>query len=188
MTFSRSRLVILSAILIIASILSSSIYLAFLSAQTAPRRAITLSWPFEFSINIDTSSFQRGVYGDNVSITLTLRNISNKTTEVAWYSYFLTRNDILPFNVRITYENDSYVFEVAKVFGQLGASLSKTLEPDAQLVATFVWHQWWDTPERPLVQKGTYYAKGLTRNMEVTMDGLKQTMQLQTPAMSFTIE
>ena len=184
MTFSRSRLFILSVILIIASIISSSVYLASLSARTAPRRAITISWPFEFSLNIAEDSFQQGEY---IPINLTLRNISNKTTTVVWSSYFLSKDKFLPFDVLLTDSNDTYIYQVSKLHGRLASFESRTLEPDAQLVATFVWYQWADRrPQRPLAQKGTYFVKGLSRNMEVTMEGTKQIMQLQTPAISFT--
>lgn len=185
MTFSRSRVVILSVTLIIASITSFSVYLASLSARTTPRKSITISWPFEFSLNIAENSFQQGEY---IPINLTLRNISNKTTTVVWSSYFLSEGKFLPFDVLLTDSNDTYVYQVGKVQGHLASFASRTLEPDAQLVATFVWHQWADRrPQRPLAQKGTYFVKGLSRSMEVTMDGVKQTMQLQTPAISFKI-
>ena len=116
-------------------------------------------------------------------------NISNRTITVTWSDFFLSESKFLPFDVLVTDSNDTYIYQVSKVQGHLASFESRTLEPDAQLVATFVWHQWADRrPQRPLAQKGTYYVKGLTRNMEVSMEGVKQTMQLQTPAMSFTIE
>lgn len=185
-TFSRSRLLILSVTLIFASIISSSVYLASLSARTAPRRAITISWPFEFSLNLAEDSFQQG---GEIPINLTLMNISNRTITVTWSDFFLIEDNFLPFDVLVTDSNDTYIYQVSKLHGSHPSFESGTLEPDAQLVATFVWHQWADRrPERPLAQKGTYFVKGLSRSMEVTMDGAEQIMQLQTPAISFTIK
>ena len=36
-------------------------------------------------------------------------------------------------------------------------------------------------------EKGTYLVKGLTRNMEVAVDGERQIVELETPTLSFTI-
>jgi len=116
-------------------------------------------------------------------------NISNRTITVTWSDFFLIEDNFLPFDVLVTDSNDTYIYQVSKLHGCHPSFESRTLEPDAQLVATFVWHQWADRrPERPLVQKGTYFVKGLSRSMEVTMDGAKQVMQLQTPDISFTIK
>ena len=130
--------------------------------------------------------FQQGVY-DNVSITLTLRNISNKTIEVAWSSYYSIGRNLMLFDVLITDSSDIYVYQLTHLHYQIGSRVSRTLEPDAQLVCLLVWQQWTDKPGYPFAEKGTYYMKGLTRNIEVTMDGAKQTIELQTPKISFTI-
>ncbi len=177
------RSVLLVSVLLVTSI---AVSLYFGSFKPKATRATTISWPFEFSLNIAKDSFQQGEY---IPINLTLRNISNKTTTVVWSSYFFIEGNFLPFDVLFTDSNDTYVYQVSKVHGHLASFVSRTLEPDAQLVATFVWHQWADRrPQRPLAQKGTYFVKGFSRNMEVTTDGAKQIMQLQTPAINFTIK
>jgi len=177
------RLILLVSLLLVTSI---AVSLYFGSFKPRATRAITISWPFEFSLNIAKDSFQQGEY---IPINLTLRNISNKTTTVVWSSYFLIEDKFLPFDVLVTDSNDTYIYQVSKLHGHLASFESRALEPGAQLVATFVWHQWADRrPQRPLVQKGTYFVKELSRSMEVTMDGAKQVMQLQTPAISFTIK
>lgn len=186
MTLSRNQLLILSVMLVTALALSFSIYLTFLSAQTAPRKAITRSWPFEFCISTAKDSYQQGEY---IATDLTFRNISNRTIVITWSSFFKSEGKFLPFDVLFIDSNDTYIYQVSEVQARVGAMRSITLEPDAELVATFVWRQHWDKLETLApAQKGTCYVKGLTRNMRVTIEGATQTIELETPTLSFTIK
>jgi hypothetical protein len=148
-----------------------------------------LSYPFEFSIQLNKDryqQFQQDVY-DNVSITLTLRNIGNKTISVAWDSYYSIGRKIMLFDVLITDSNDAYVYQLSHVHYQTGSYVSKTLEPDAELVCLLAWQQWTDDPSHPFAEKGEYFVKGLTRNMYIVMDDMEQSICLETPTIFFSI-
>ena len=185
---SKGRLVALSVVLIAVVLIASSYaYLVSLPPHEGPQTYV-VSYPFEFSIQLTKDSFQLGEY---IPINLTLRNISNKTLVITWSSFFKSQGKILPFDVLFTDLNDTYIYQVSEVQAQAGSIWSSTLEPDTELVATFVWRQHWDKSDSavplPPVQEGTYFVKGLSRSMVVAVEGAKQTIKLQTPSIAFSI-
>lgn len=187
--YPKGRLVVLSLVMIVIVLIASSYaYLVSLPPHEGPTATI-LSYPFEFSIQLNKDryqQFQQDVY-DNVSITLTLRNIGNKTISVAWDSYYSIGRKLMFFDVLITDSNGMYLYQLSRVHFQIASRVSRTLEPGAQLVCLLVWQQWTDDPSHPFAEKGEYLVKGLTRNMYAVMDDMKQSIRLETPTIFFSI-
>ena len=189
LTFSRSRLFILSITLIFASIISSSVYLASLSARTAPRRSITISWPLEFSLNIAKDSFQQG---ENTTLSVSARNISNKTITLEWGSYGRGWHEKIYFDFYIIDANGTAVYQWFYEHGRKLSTCDKTLNAGEQLTNSFSWQQLYnpsqDTFSRVPVPKGTYSVFGHTRIMGLTIDNQTRGIELETPRLTFTIQ
>lgn len=188
-TLSRSQLIVLLHIIpIFALTLSSSIYLASMSARTAPTTAIVRSWPFEFSISIDKGSYEQSPYNE-VLINLTLRNISNNTVWAHWSSYTLG-ND--PFDILISDSNGTNIYQLTKYIYRYGSTFEITLRPNDQHDCFYAWKQYWiiGANSPVLVQKGTCYIRANTYGPErMKIDGVEQQItQLETPTLSFTIK
>lgn len=187
-TLSRIQLIVLLHVIpVFALTLSSSIYLASTSARTASTRAIVRSWPLEFSISIDRTSYEQSPYYE-VLINLTLRNISNCTVWAFWGSYTSPNN---PFDILIIDSNDTTIYQLTKYLFRYGSTFEITLKPNDRHDCFHWWKQYWiiGADSRVLVQKGTYHIKANTCGAHVKVDGVEQkSSQLETPQLGFTIK
>lgn len=188
-TLSRSQLIVLLHIIPVVSLtFGSSIYLASMSARTAPTRAIVRSWPFEFSISIDKTSYEQSPYNE-VLINLTLRNISNSAVWAFWSSYTLGKN---PFDILIIDSNGTTIYQLTRYLFRYGSTFEITLKPNDRHDCFHTWKQYWiiGANSPVLVQKGTHYIKASTYGPQlVKIDGVEQQItQLETPPLSFTIK
>jgi len=80
----KHRAALISAALILVLAVSTYAYLRSLPPAAGPRVSL-VSPPLEFSMELDKAEFQQG---ENVTVRLYLKNVSNETIEVGWGSYF----------------------------------------------------------------------------------------------------
>jgi len=186
-TLSRIQLIVLLHVIPVLTLtLSSSIYLASTSARTASTRAIVRSWPLEFSISIDRTSYEQSPYYE-VLINLTLRNISNSTVWAYWSTYAFAN---CPFDILIIDSNGTTTYRLTKYVFRYGSSFEITLRPNDRHDCFHWWKQYWIIGANShVVQKGTYYIKANTCGAHVKIDGVEQQItQLETPPLGFIIK
>ncbi len=148
----------LVAVVAMALIASVYAYYALLPPQKGQLALIT-SPPIEFSMELNKADFASD---ENVTVRLSLKNISNKTITVGMHAWQFHCNSVL----------------------------TETVDPSEELVSFYTWHQEWDWSGTYIypVQKGTYHIVGHTRLMHLTVDGQRSTIALETPSITITIK
>lgn len=182
--FIRSRRVILmvTAVLVIV-LVSSSIYAYYRSMppRTGPRVSL-VSPPLEFSLQLEKTTF---VSGENISVSISLRNISNQTITAIWSQYSVASwtipgqltSSIFPDHPgRVVLDfilSDENGTSICRLFARENtATVSRILAPQEIVTQTFLWNQrvpniWFDSPAYVFVPSGVYYIKGTTIPMSV---------------------
>lgn len=183
---SHPRKVVLLAAAIAAILATSAYaYMTSLPPHEGPLVSIT-SPPLEFSMRMNKTEF---VQGENVTIRLSLKNISNKTITLTWPDCYAAGGKYIPvFDFRITDVNGTLVYQFAQSgSSSLAMELTETLNPGDQMGFTFVWYQRTGYPESAQVSKGTYCVRGSTGPMGLTVDGQASGITLETPTIAFAI-
>ena len=173
-------------------LLVSGIYAVYYWSPRPQRgpRAATVSPPLEFAIEIDKTEYQRS---ENVSVLLTLTNISNETISVSWASHYIglrkPTNGSLSYS--ILYTNGTAAFNWSERLARAQEYLEVTLKAGDSIVAVFIWEQYVRTQEGPLpymkAPNATYGVRGYTDEMGLTMYGETSSVALETPTINFAI-
>jgi len=172
---SRRVILIVTAVLVII-LVSSSIYAYYwsLPPHTGPRVSL-VSPPLEFSLQLEKTTFARG---ENISISISLRNISNRTVTMSWLGYGATDagslrdgyvvSSVFPAGTPKRLVLDFLVSdENGTVIGELinrveSSVVSLTLAAGETATQTFLWYTSID-----LIPSGLYYLKATTSSMYV---------------------
>lgn len=181
------RVLLLGSILIVALVVATFAYLTSLPPMIGPRASI-VSDPLEFSVAMDKTDFQQG---ENTTLRVSMRNISNKTITLEWGSYGRGWNEKIYFDFYIIDANGTAVYQWFYEHGRLLSTTDKTLNAGEQLTNSFSWHQLYNPSQdlfsRVSVPKGTYSVFGHTRKMGLTIDNQTRWIELETPSLTFTI-
>jgi len=197
--FKHSRKMILIVTILVIILVSSSIYAYYWSLPPHVGPRVTLvSPPLEFSLQLEKTTF---VTGENISVSISLRNISNQTVTLRWSEYgtgdsgpegyFASsvfpadspKRAVLDFSVLD--ENNTLIYGLIGRRNQ--AVVSRMLTAGEVVTQTFVWNQLVvDFQEYTYVPipSGLYYMKASTLPMMV--DGWEFFQQPETS--SITIE
>lgn len=183
---SRSRRAVLLVVVLAAvSILGAYAYEASLPSHEGPRASI-VSPPVEFSVEMNKPDF---ALGENVTVSLSVKNTSNSTIQLNWGSYSGSDGRPMHFDFCITDINDTVIYQFGRWHMWLAVKVSKVLKPGEQLTSVFIWWQRGGSEpssEVP-VPKGTYFLRGLTRRVRLAVDGQTTEIELETPTITFTV-
>ena len=173
-------------ILAVVSGVAAYAYLQLLKPQAGPRATIT-SPPIEFSMEMDKTEFTQG---ENVTIRLSLKNIGNETIGLRWADFYPYMDEVMYFDFIIADENNTQVYQWTREHGSLQAVLIRTLNHSEQLISIYPWYQrygYLDGGEAQ-VPKGTYYVKGLTRKVGLTVGDQTSVITLETPTITIIVK
>jgi len=171
---------------IVVAIVATSAFAFWLSPphKSGPK-ASTVSQPLEFTIELDKTEFQQG---EDVTVRLSLRNISNETITVAWPNYHIYEGMVMYFNFNVLDENGTVVYAWKMNYGYAQAFITRPLEPNEEITNAYPWHQLTDLAlGSGQVPEGSYSVRGLSRLFELTVGNQKTKMTLETPTIAFTI-
>ena len=174
----------LVSVLLVSSI-AVSVY--FGSLKPKATRATGISDLLAFSIELNKTEFVRG---ENVTVSLSLTNKSNKTITVLWGSYYVEWGQRIYFDYYIIDANGAHIYQYSYHSWRLAATTERVLKPSDQVVNFYHWYQIYvdSSGHDAIVPKGTYSVVGCTRWMILTVDGQATGVNLGTPAISFTVE
>jgi len=175
------RTVLLVAILVV--ILVSSIYAYYwsVSPKEGPRVSV-LSPPLELWLQLDKTTY---VQGENISVSVGVKNTSNETITVTWTSYSLYDGKRALLDFIVSDDNGTDVFQLCGLL--LGSTVSRTLSPEEELTFSFEWNMKMNknVATYDVLPKGSYCGKTSTRYMKLN-DSSHLTLETQT--ISFKIE
>jgi hypothetical protein len=135
---------------------------------------------------MDKTDFQQG---ENTTLRVSMRNISNKTITLMWGSFSVEWGQTIVLDFYVVDANGTVVYQWFHEHGALMSSKTKILNPSEQWTNFFYWHQKYNYPQDGvLVPKGTYSVFGYTRKMGLTIDNQTRLIQLETPSLTFTIQ
>jgi hypothetical protein len=183
--FSHPKIVLLlGSILVVALVVVTFAYLTSLPPRIGPRASI-LSDPIEFSIELNKTDFQQG---ENVTVTFSLINTSNKTITITWSSYYYAFAQRLYFDFYIIDTNGTRIYQWSHGAGAFLAGTSMVVNPGEQVTNFYKWPQVYSgrTGYDAIVPKGTYSVVGLTRGMIIYVDSQESGIMLETPSITFT--
>jgi len=191
------KVVFLIAVIVVA--LAATVYAYFLSLpQAGPRVSIT-SPPLEFSLELNKAEYQ---YGENITIVLCLRNISNQTITVGkssmWiidpsYGVLTTEADganfpegeqhylsrLFHFGFSITHQNGTVIFK--EYIGPAQMTYDFTIEHGGYIKQTFIW-------VNPLPTVSYHIPRGIFQIRGIFKAGIVGvgSITLETPTITFT--
>ena len=162
----RRKAVMLVSVLIAASVLSVYAYLSSLTPQGGPR-ATVVSPPLEFWMELDKTDY---AYGENMTITFYLKNISNETITVTkssiwsfdpmWTDMLYTEaegvsslnggyvNDVFHFRFSVAFANGTEIFKWST--GILAEAYYLVFEPGGYVKQRFIYLLYYETsPTEP---------------------------------------
>jgi hypothetical protein len=177
------RILVITLLVIVVLCAGTYAYWTFLPPQQGPRAA-TLSSPLELSIQLDKCEYQQG---ENVTITISLKNVGNETITVSWPSYSCSDGVDMYFDFIVMDGNGTKVSQWYYGRGLLASVLTRTLDPGQQLTNVYTWMQDTGWPDFAQVPKGTYSVKGLSRGFDLTVGTQLTSMELETPTITFII-
>ena len=178
------RVAVLFLIIFMIVVTSVYAYIALLSPHAGPRVSV-VSPPLEFSIGLEKTEFQQA---EPINMTVSLKNVGNETIQLMWTSYYLYYDQRMYFDFVIVDENDTLVYQWTGEHLSLPALLTRTLNPGEQLVSVYPWYQLYGYEDgEGQVSKGTYYVRGLTRSVHLTVNGQTSTILLETPSITIII-
>ena len=158
-------------------------YLSFLPPPAGPRASI-LSYPLEFSVELDKAEY---LVGENATIRLCLKNIGNQTITLTFpsmwteYDYDKRRSYSMHFDFTITDANGAEVYQWSKGRLAIPATYDVTLNPEEEINNTILWYY----PKYVSVPAGIYSLRGMLYRIEVA--GIWP-ITLETPQITFTIK
>jgi len=177
---SRFRKVIfLVVVLLVALTVGVYAYMISLSPHAGPRVSV-VSPPLEFSIGLEKTEFQQA---EPINMTVSLKNVGNEMIQLMWTSYYLYYDQRMYFDFVIVDENDTLVYQWTGEHLAFAAVLTETLNPGEQLVSVYPWYQLYGYEGG----EGTYYVKGLTRSVHLTVNDQTSTILLETPSITIII-
>lgn len=180
------RTLLLVSVLIVALVVATFAYLTSLPPRIGPRASI-VSGAIEFSIEMDKTDFQQD---ENITVTLSLTNTSNKTITLSWGSYYGGWGQRIYFDFHIIDANGTRIYEWSREHGALMAYTSMVVNPGERVTNFYYWYQVYSgrIGYDAIVPKGTYSVVGLTRWMILTVDSQTSQVNLATPSVTFTIK
>ena len=199
-----SRRNILTAAVLAVVLVLSGVYVLLSLPPHMGSRASAVFGPLEFSLQLEKRFFVRG---ENISVSISLKNISNQTITMGWAEY----------GIRIPADWDGYFMSsifsesgptrwravlnfVASdengtwIYGFIGrrelSEVSRALAPDETVTQTFLWNQkvdnrWSESPVVVLIPFGTYYIKALS--LPTRVEEWPFFEQPETPSMTIRI-
>jgi len=175
---------VFSVVLVLAVVSGVAVYayLGLLTPQAG--RATITSPPIEFSMELDKAEY---LLGENVTIKLSLKNISNRTITLYWSKFYAHYDMVMYFDFYVMHSNTTLVYQWTEDHIALPAVLEETLNPGEQLISIYVWHQTTAYPDRAQVPAGTYFVRGFTRRVGLTVEGQTSVITLETPSIAFIV-
>lgn len=128
----------LSLIAVAVLALASGVYAYWINSvpsAPSPATSTATSYPLELRIELNKTEFQ---LEEMVTISASLRNISNKTIILHYPSWLPYTND---FTFNITDESGREIYTWTKNFAHLYVTREYTLEPGAEKRGTLQWPQ-----------------------------------------------
>lgn len=189
------KAVFLVAVIVAALVTGVYAYLELFSPRVTPQVTIVSS-PLEFSMGLNKTEFQ---WGENITITFYLGNISNETIKVTWRGRFPIHpsyNGLTTEADRVTMADGAYLFhfgfvitdsngtEVYKLLGGVFPAIYDIVfEPNGYIKQTLVQALYYGGDSQPL-PKGTYQIRGIL--YRIGIQGLGG-ITLETPSITFVI-
>ena len=177
------------SVLLISALLVTSIAVSLYFGSFKPKatRASIVSSPLEFSIELNKTDFEKD---ENVTVTLSLINMSNKTLKLDWASYYWGWGQPIFCDFYIVDVNGTRIYQFSRGRAVYMANWTMVVNPGERVTNFYYWYQVYSgrTGYDAIVPKGTYSIIGITRWMILTVDGQATEINLETPAISFTIK
>lgn len=199
------RAVFLIAILVVALVAGVYAYIVSLQPQRGPLVSIT-SPPVEFSMELNKAEYQ---YGENITITFLLENISNQTMQFTKlskygapiYNIFITEVEgvnnpqgigtLFHFDFSITDANGTQVYRWSLTRVAAQATYDIFFEPYGHIKQTLVWdYDYGHYGGNMTLPKGTYQIRAVLYKILINRGGSWSTpaITLETPSITFMIK
>jgi len=178
------RTLLLVSVLIVALVAATFAYLTSLPPSIGPRASI-ISDPVEFSIEMDKTDFEKD---ENVSVRVSLKNISNRTVTLKWGKYHSPEGQTICFDFHVLDVNNSLIYHFSQLHGALLSSKTIVLNASQLWVNYFRWYQEFDYPQDLVkVPAGVYSIVGLTNRVGLTIGNETRIVELETPSITIRI-
>ena len=182
------RSVLLVSVLLVSSIVVS-IYFGSIKPKTT--RATIISGPFEFSLEMARTDFQRNdpQQVDNITFSVSMRNLSNKTIILLWKGHYGRMDQLICFDFYILDARGIQIYRWSNENAAIGSSYTKMLSPGEQWVNYFYWYQWTEASGYlDFAPSGAYSVVGSSHKFSLTIDNItKSGYELETPAIMIAI-
>jgi len=178
-------------ILAAASIATTYAYLSTLPAKSGPQAFIE-SYPLKLTVGLNKTEF---ALGENITINMSLENISNETITLTFYSEFIyydiesEQHHALRFEYVITHTNGTEICRWSDDRGALAIENHVTLDPGQKLFNMFLWDQKIAIEKYAQIPAGTYCVKAVMPPAEGRTFRINDgpLIGLSTPSITFTI-
>ena len=178
-------------ILAAASIATTYAYLSTLPAKSGPQASIE-SYPLKLTVGLNKTEF---ALGENITINISLENVSNETITLTFYSAFAgidIENEYhqAHFEYVITDINGTEICRWSDSRGALAVVNYVTLDPGQKLFNMFVWDQDIGDDDAVQIPVGTYHVRaamppGKSGGFNINSD--TAWVSLETPSIMFTV-
>ena len=180
------RAALLIAILVVALVAGVYAYLSSPQPRAGPKASVT-SPPLEISISLDEAEYEPWPI-DNVTITFTVKNISNQTVILHRNSFF-GYMDIPVYlgDWSITDSNGTELYRYSIIHGSIQSVINFGIKPGEEINQAYVWYQeYYDSSWRNLhASPGTYFIKGILNGYGINGG---PAVTIETPQISFVIK
>lgn len=196
------RVIFIIAVIVVALVVSVYAYWAALPPPAGPRATIT-SYPLEFSIELSKTEYQ---FGENITITFQIKNISNETVTLTklyhWgisnYSMIMITEAngaktpnyerlisvLFHFGLSLTDHNGTIVF--IQTTGIAPATYDILLEPNGYVKQTVMGNYVFNGLEPfSYLPRGTYQIRGIQQYCVILGIG---DISLETPSITFIVK
>lgn len=193
-SFRVSRRTAIIAAILVFVLVSGGLYAYLFLPPHMGSRVSAVFGPIEFSLQLEKKFFNRG---ENVSVSISLRNISNQTIMTNWGSFRSRFGDeslvssIFPdqrcnvvLNFAVLDENNRTLFTFVGLLNE--TIISRTLAPNETATQTYLWNQkGYNFGSLMFVPAGTYHIKAFSEDMNVA--GWNPFVQPETPSITIHI-
>lgn len=189
------RNILVAAVLAVV-LVSSGVYVLLSLPPHRGSRVSAVFGPLEFSLQLEKKFF---VKGENISISISLRNISNQSITMWWSSYGSGGSDYTlssifpgrPYSIVLDFavlDEHNWTLITLIVRRNL-ATISRTLAPNETATATYLWSQEiYNLLGKPSIMPapaGIYYIKAFSERMSIA--GWNSFPQPETPSVPIEI-
>lgn len=193
---SHSRRTIIMAAILAVVLALTGVYVLLSLPSYMGSRVSAVFGPIEFSLQLEKKFFNKG---ENISVSISLKNISNQSITMWWASYGSGGSDYTlssifpgrPYSIVLDFavldEHNWTLFTLIMRRNQ--ATISRTLAPNETATATYLWSQeiynLLGEPSIMPAPAGLYYIKAFSEEMSIA--GWNSFPQPETPSIAIEI-